>query len=74
MELYSPLAKKMRVSNNELDRLRAIAYGGDSVQKDVVKVDDAPSHDPWAMEKKQEDPKFSFLEEKKRCQSGNQRH
>lgn len=63
--IVQPASKKMRVSNKELDRLRAIAYGGDSVQKDVVKVNDAPSHDPWAMEKKREDPKFSFLEEKK---------
>lgn len=63
--IVQPASKKMRVSNKELDRLRAIAYGGDSVQKDVVKVDDAPSHDPWAVKKKQEDPKFSFLEEEK---------
>ncbi|OCL13847.1 P60-like protein [Glonium stellatum] len=63
--IVQPTSKKMRVSNKELDRLRAIAYGGDSVQKDVVKVDDTPSHDPWAMEIKQEDPNFSFLEEKK---------
>ena len=63
--IVQPASKKMRVSNKELDRLRAIAYGGDSVQKDVVKVDDTPSHDPWTMEKKEEDPKFSFLEEKK---------
>ncbi|OCK83411.1 P60-like protein [Lepidopterella palustris CBS 459.81] len=63
--IVEPKSKKMRVSGKELDRLRSIAYGGESVKKDVVKVNEAPSHDPWAMEEKQLDTRFSFLEEKK---------
>ncbi|KAI4178352.1 MAG: hypothetical protein L6R41_008426 [Letrouitia leprolyta] len=37
------------VSLREYDRLRKIAYGGESVRKDIVETDDTPNHDPWAM-------------------------
>lgn len=56
--------KKARVSNKDYDRLRAIAYGGDQVRKDVVETGDAVDHDPWAVQEVKE-PKHSFLEEKK---------
>ncbi|KAF2816234.1 P60-like protein [Mytilinidion resinicola] len=62
--IIAPEGKKPRISNKEYDRLRAIAYGGDQVQKDVVRLEGA-THDPWAAEEKVQDPKFSFLEEKK---------
>ncbi|KAF2273580.1 p60 domain-containing protein [Westerdykella ornata] len=58
-------SKKRKVSRKELDKLRAIAYGGDQVKKDVVQTGDAPDHDPWAVQEEKKDPKFSFLEEKK---------
>ncbi|KAF1955721.1 P60-like protein [Byssothecium circinans] len=56
--------KKPKVSGKDYDRLRAIAYGGDQVQKNVVETGDAPDHDPWAVQEPKKDPKFSFLEEK----------
>jgi nucleolar protein 53 len=60
-----PKSKKTKVSRKQLDKLRAIAYGGDQVQKDVVQIGDAADHDPWAVQETVKDPKFSFLEEKK---------
>lgn len=56
--------KKAKVSGKEYDRLRAIAYGGDQVQKDVVQTGDA-AYDPWAVEPVTDDPRFSFLDKKK---------
>ncbi|KAF2744231.1 P60-like protein [Sporormia fimetaria CBS 119925] len=61
----APAKKKTKVSRKEYDRLRAIAYGGDAVQKDVVETGETAAYDPWAVEEKKQDPKFSFLEEKK---------
>lgn len=61
----APKKKKAKVSRKELDKLRAIAYGGDSVVKDVVQTGDAADHDPWAVQEEKRDEKFSFLEEKK---------
>ncbi|KAF2032609.1 P60-like protein [Setomelanomma holmii] len=57
--------KKAKVSGKEYDRLRAIAYGGEQVQKDVVQTGDDAVYDPWAVQEVKKDPKFSFLEEKK---------
>jgi nucleolar protein 53 len=36
-----------KVSTKEYHRLRKLAYGGDSVHKDVVKADGDASYDPW---------------------------
>jgi len=56
--------KKAKVSGKEYDRLRAIAYGGEQVNKDVVQTGDA-AYDPWAVQEVKEDPRFSYLEKKK---------
>lgn len=52
------------MSSKEYDRLRAIAYGGEQVKKDVVQTGDA-MYDPWAVQEVKKDPKFEYLEEKK---------
>ncbi|KAF1964597.1 P60-like protein [Bimuria novae-zelandiae CBS 107.79] len=57
--------KKSKISRKDYDRLRSIAYGGDQVQKDVVETGEAPDYDPWAVQEVKEDPRFSFLDEKK---------
>ncbi|KAL9001402.1 MAG: hypothetical protein Q9188_005471 [Gyalolechia gomerana] len=49
--VIEPSSKRRKgngVSLREYDRLQRIAYGGESVRKDIVQTDDAPSHDPWA--------------------------
>lgn len=52
------------VSRKELQRLKNIAYSGDSTPKDII-VPEHPTHDPWAPQAVVErDPNFSFLEEK----------
>lgn len=53
------------VSHKELQRLKKKAYGGDGAEKDVVQADGTATHDPWAAEDKKQDPRFSFLPEKK---------
>ena len=57
--------KKAKVSGKEYDRLRAIAYGGEQVKKDVVQSGVTADHDPWAVQEVKKDPRFSFLQEKK---------
>jgi nucleolar protein 53 len=57
--------KKAKVSGKEYDRLRAIAYGGEQVKKDVVQSGTTADYDPWAVQEVQEQPEFSFLEKKK---------
>ena len=52
------------VRPQEYERLREVAYGSQSV-KDVIKSDDVPEHDPWAVVPVEDDPKFSYLEKKK---------
>ncbi|KAL2039941.1 hypothetical protein N7G274_007344 [Stereocaulon virgatum] len=52
------------VRPQEYERLREVAYGSQSV-KDVIKSDDVPGHDPWAVVPEEDDPKFSYLEKKK---------
>ncbi|KAF1993012.1 putative 60S ribosomal biogenesis protein Nop53 [Amniculicola lignicola CBS 123094] len=63
-DFEEPKPKKSRVSGKDYDKLRAIAYGGDQVQKDIVEIGTA-DHDPWAVQDVKKDPKYSFLEEKK---------
>lgn len=53
------------VSHKELQRLKSIAHGGDTTEKDVVQSDGTATHDPWAVVEKKPDPRFSFLPEKK---------
>lgn len=55
------------VSHKDFQRLKAIAYGGESTPKDIIKVDDAPSHDPWAVNNIDivQDPRFDYLEKPK---------
>ena len=57
--------KKAKISGKEYDRLRAIAYGGEQVQKDVVQTGGDAEYDPWAVQEVKKDPRFSFLEAKK---------
>lgn len=57
--------KKAKVSGREYDRLRAIAYGGEQVKKDVVQSGHTADYDPWAVQEVVEEPEFSFLEKKK---------
>ena len=55
------------VSPKEYERLKAVAYGAQSV-KDVIKATDAPDYDPWAVNESAEepqDPRFSYLEKRK---------
>ncbi|KAF2708892.1 P60-like protein [Pleomassaria siparia CBS 279.74] len=63
-EFNDPRSNKKRLSYKEYDKLRAVAYGGDQVQKDIVKIGDPADHDPWATEETNNDPKTSFLDPK----------
>ncbi|KAL8666305.1 MAG: hypothetical protein Q9202_001574 [Teloschistes flavicans] len=66
--IIEPSSKRRKgngVKPQEYERLRRVAYGGESVRKDVVEASDAPTHDPWAtttMEASDEDPQLSYLE------------
>ena len=57
--------RKDYVSGKELERLRKIAYGGDSVKKEVLKEGVDADYDPWAAEQPVKKAEYSFLEEKK---------
>ncbi|MCJ1429068.1 hypothetical protein MMC29_006981 [Sticta canariensis] len=68
--IIEPSSKRRKsggVSHKEYERLRKIAYGGETVSKDIIKTDAAPSHDPWSLvsEESKQDSKFSFLEKPK---------
>ncbi len=57
--------RKGGVSHKELQRLKNIAYGGETVPKDVVATANAPDYDQWADTLEvadNQDPCFSFLE------------
>ncbi|KAL9580644.1 MAG: hypothetical protein Q9212_004377, partial [Teloschistes hypoglaucus] len=66
--IVEPSSKRRKgngVKLHEYERLRRVAYGGESVRKDVVEASGAPTHDPWAittMEGADEDPQLSYLE------------
>ncbi|KAL8689142.1 MAG: hypothetical protein Q9218_005114 [Villophora microphyllina] len=66
--IIEPSSKRRKgngVKPQEYERLRRIAYGGESIRKDTVEASDAPTHDPWAMTatiNAIEDPRLSFLE------------
>ncbi|KAI4266868.1 MAG: hypothetical protein L6R38_008508 [Xanthoria sp. 2 TBL-2021] len=55
------------VKPQEYERLRRVAYGGETSIKDVVKTDDTPIHDPWAPTNTAEDQEsqLSYLEKPK---------
>ncbi|KAL8807306.1 MAG: hypothetical protein Q9182_000811 [Xanthomendoza sp. 2 TL-2023] len=55
------------VNPQEYERLRRIAYGGESSLQDVVETNDVPSHDPWApiTNNNDEDSQLSYLERSK---------
>ena len=46
------------------ERLKRIAYGNNNVSKAIIKLDEAPDHDPWAPidDDTAQDPRFSYLE------------
>ena len=58
--------RKNDVSPREYNRLRGVAYGSQTV-KDIIKRDDTPNHDPWAMKQTEEEKEshFSYLEKRK---------
>jgi nucleolar protein 53 len=67
--VLEPSGKKRRgggVPFRELQRLKHIAYGGESVPKDVVEIPETKSYDPWVDGSSgviaMQDPRFSFLE------------
>ncbi|KAL8775450.1 MAG: hypothetical protein Q9194_003761 [Teloschistes cf. exilis] len=66
--IIEPSSKRRKgngVKLQEYERLRRLAYGGESVRKDVVEASDVLTHDPWAirtMETANEDPQLSYLE------------
>jgi nucleolar protein 53 len=64
IEPSSKRQKKNGVSAKEFERLRKIAYGGETTHKDVVRADIDADYDPWAPVVIAPKPEFSFLEEK----------
>ncbi|KAI9781630.1 MAG: hypothetical protein M1839_005847 [Geoglossum umbratile] len=66
---HSSKKRRGEVSFRELQRIRRIAYGGESVPKDVVKIPEAKILDPWMDGSGDvvatQDPRFSFLESPK---------
>ncbi|KAL8769945.1 MAG: hypothetical protein Q9209_004192 [Squamulea sp. 1 TL-2023] len=65
--VIEPSSKRRKgngVKPQEYERLRRVAYGGETSIKDVVKTDDAPTHDPWAPSATTnvQDPRLSFLQ------------
>ena len=57
------------VSHKEYERLKDIAYGGETVPKDIIKTDGTPAYDPWEVVVDQQDPRFSYLEKPKRVKA-----
>lgn len=72
--MIEPSSKRRKggVSHKELQRLKTIAYGGETVLKDVITTADDPDYDPWAATLEltdNQDPSFSFLEPPKACKA-----
>ena len=57
------------VSHKEYERLKVIAYGGETVPKDIINADGTPAYDPWEVVVDQQDPRFSYLEKPKRVKA-----
>ena len=51
--------RKNGVSPREYNRLRGVAYGSQTV-KNIIKSDDTPDHDPWAVKQTEEEKEFQF--------------
>ncbi|KAF2083539.1 P60-like protein [Saccharata proteae CBS 121410] len=66
--IVEPSSKRLKngtyVPHKELQRLKSIAHGGDSQEKNIVKQDGDFDHDPWAAEPIPQDPRFDFLPQK----------
>lgn len=52
------------VSHKDLQHLRSVANSG-GAQSDIIKATEQADHDPWGMEPIPQDPRFSFIPEKK---------
>ncbi|KAI4219809.1 MAG: hypothetical protein L6R36_008066 [Xanthoria steineri] len=68
--VIEPSSKRRKgngVKPQEYERLRRIAYGGETSIKDVVKTDETAIHDPWAPTNTAEDreTQLSYLEKSK---------
>ncbi|KAH0547693.1 hypothetical protein FGG08_000182 [Glutinoglossum americanum] len=66
--VLEPSSKRRRAGGvpfRELQRLKQIAYGGESIPKDVIKVPETKTFDPWVDTGDgaiaTQDPRFSFL-------------
>ncbi len=64
--IIEPSSKRRKngISHKELQRLKSIAYGGETAPKDITTVT-APDYDPWATTlepQSNQDPTFSFLD------------
>ncbi|KAA6409281.1 MAG: hypothetical protein FRX48_06834 [Lasallia pustulata] len=69
VEPSSKRRKANGLSHREYERLKNIAYGGETVHKDVIKADGTPAHDPWEDVVEQPDPRFSYLEKSKKVRA-----
>lgn len=70
--VVEPSSKRRKgngLSHKEYERLKNIAYGGETVHKDVIKADGTPVHDPWEDVVGQQDPRFSYLEKAKKVRA-----
>ena len=70
--VVEPSSKRRKgngLSHKEYERLKNIAFGGETVQKDVIKADGTPAHDPWEDVAEQQDPRFSYLEKPKKVRA-----
>lgn len=68
--MIDPTSKRRKgngVKPQEYERLRRLAYGGDTSLKDAVQTKDVPSHDPWApaVTDNAQDAQLSYLEKPK---------
>lgn len=52
------------VSHKDLQHLRSVANSG-GAQTDIIQTSDGAAYDPWGMEPPPQDPRFSFVKEKK---------
>ncbi|KAH0148802.1 p60 domain-containing protein, partial [Aureobasidium melanogenum] len=52
------------VSHKDLQHLRSVANSA-GAQSDIIKATESADHDPWSMEPLPQDPRFSFIPEKK---------
>ncbi|KAL8927356.1 MAG: hypothetical protein Q9172_001435 [Xanthocarpia lactea] len=68
--ILEPSGKRRKgngVKPQDYERLRRVAYGGEASITDIVKIDEAPSHDPWAptATTNDRDSQLSYLEKPK---------